>query len=231
MNLVENAISTNSNKAFDTNQDGVDIHALDENGHSALYHAVRYGLAAEAFELMNLGADIDFHDLRGMSLLHIAIILEHLDIASELLGRGAKTDTVSISGASPLYEAAYRDDPCVALKLIAYGANIVDETKITGIRIELENRSSSKLNKLSALSMRQGAAQGGHTNRLKELLNDYPSSARADQPQALLKLALKHKRDDCAAFLQSHIASLAINDLLSNNKQPKAAALIMVNKI
>ena len=220
--LIENVLRANPNNSIDPNQHSFYINAKDENGHSALYSAVRFGLTDAALELINLGADINTQDDRGISLLHFALSLGRKEIFSALLERGAKIDTVNAFGISPLSTAAYSEDPGVALKLVAYGANIAREMNTPAIPKELKKRSQSKLDKLSALSMHQGAAQGGHTQRLVVLFNHFPSSARSDQPQALLKLALKHKRDDCAAFLQSVIASQAIDDLLVKKPWPKS---------
>ena len=220
--FVENAKRANTNSTLGSNRQGVDINALDDDRHSVLYYAVGRGLKDEAFDLMDLGADIDLRDNRGISLLHLSVILRHNDIVSELLKRGAKIDTLSLLGVSPLAAAAHGSDMRIAFELVAYAATNVDETKATST---LTVSRHTKLAKMSAMSMHQGAAQGGHTQRLKVLFNDFPSSARSDQPQALLKLALKHKRDDCAAFLQSHIASQAVNELLDKKPRPKSSPI------
>ena len=103
----------------------------------------------------------------------------------------------------------------VALILIANGADIGYETDA---KLEME---------FIGLSMPQAAVQAGLTERLQVLLESYPSVASHDQPEALVKLALAHARSDVAAFLQSLIASRAIDDMLT---KPIAATVGVLSR-
>ena len=212
--LIKSVKNAKTTDASELKKLGIDINAQNAKGYSALMYSVAHGNEEFAFDLINMGADIDHRDASGHSVLHMALIFQRKYITTVLLERGAKIDTVDVSGIMPLMTALYSDDPRIALELVAYGATKPDPTEAAEVVKKFKDRRHFKLAKLAALSMHQGAAQGGHTQRLKVLFNDFPSSARSDQPQALLKLALKHKRDDCAAFLQSLLASQAIEKVL-----------------
>lgn len=103
---------------------GVNIHAKNKKGETALTWAVGTGNILTALLLLDLGADIDIVDEDGRTPLMLASRLSYIQIAKMLLERGANIDATDDEGRTALIWASYNDHISMTRLLISKGADI-----------------------------------------------------------------------------------------------------------
>ena len=191
-------------------ESGADVHAEDQKGWTSLHWAADWADKGSVTALVAAGANINAKDIQGKSALHILSTYNDYGIALTLLDAGADVNAKDRRGWTPLDVVSNSYHKNMALTLIAYGADISPHWLV-------KDRGG-----LSDLTMRQAATQGGMLERLRELLGTCPSSAPMDQPETLVKLANQHGQTSTSAFLQSHIAFLAIDGVLATKSRSSA---------
>ena len=113
---LPNVVKTLANSA--------DIDALDREGRTALFYAVRDGNLAIVNELINHDTDVNARDNKFETPLHFAARFFQVDIAELLLDKGAMVDPQDVYGNTPLFRAVFNSrgrGGLVAL-LLRYGA-------------------------------------------------------------------------------------------------------------
>ena len=106
-------------------QDGADINATDENGHTAIFEAARYDLDNILTYLIAQGADINKTLTWGASALHAAVCNGHLDITKILIHHGIDVNAICDHlGRTALFEAVIVREIDILQTLINNGADI-----------------------------------------------------------------------------------------------------------
>lgn len=187
---------------------GADLEIRDRNGWSALHHAAASGKAEFSLDLIRAGADVNAKDVDRTTALNWAVFHGDIELVISLADAGADINAKDCHDRTVLDIVANgktKAKKSTALALIAYGA--INDCKWR----------AQTMKSLNGLSMHQAATAGGHINRMRVLLDSYPSGAPFDQPEALVKLARKFSQSGSAAFLQSHMASKAIEQMMEKS--------------
>lgn len=103
---------------------GADLLAKDDQGKSALHHAMAHNRAICVEILLSMGADIHGRDLDGKTPLYSAINGGSLKHVQRLLELGADVNAINNFGETPIYEAIKKCDHEVFMCLFAAGANL-----------------------------------------------------------------------------------------------------------
>ena len=194
---------------------GSDLEAKDNFGKTAFMFAALNGHIELTIQILEKGACLETADNDGTTALMLAVLNGHIELAIHLLGKGADPEAKEKYGHTALVLASrngYADAELtltsrkryadVALALIAHGAD------------SMEISSEDAFHGFTPL---QACAAGGLLPKLMELLQEpAPSTLPADNPQALIELALEYKQSGAAGILQSHLAKKAIDDLLDS---------------
>ncbi|QKS47759.1 ankyrin repeat domain-containing protein (plasmid) [Paenibacillus cellulosilyticus] len=103
---------------------GADVNAVDEAGHSALWHAVYGECAKEVQWLIEAGLKLDRH---GEQALQLAASIGHLAIVKLIIERGVHCDARTVGDAdrsyTPLHQAVMYGHEETAAYLLELGAN------------------------------------------------------------------------------------------------------------
>jgi ankyrin repeat protein len=101
---------------------GADVHAKDNGGHTPLHRACRYGHAEVVKALLEKGADVHAKDSTGWTPLHYACKEGHAEVAKALLVKGADVHVKDNGGETPLHRACRFGHHDFAAMLRAKGA-------------------------------------------------------------------------------------------------------------
>jgi ankyrin repeat protein len=109
------------------------INAIDSNGCTLLYTAVRYKNIKIAKALLAAGADANAREYgEGSTSLHEAAYKGDIEIVKLLIAVGADKDARDNSGWTPLHTAGYYRNKRIVKVLLAAGANVdIDNYGIT----------------------------------------------------------------------------------------------------
>lgn len=183
---------------------GADVDVKNDLGTTALHLASSVGTTEMVLTLLLSGADIHLRERNGSTVLHRAASACSVETAIVLMEAGASPNSRDARGFTPLLKLNYLKDRHTALALIAYGADSSHDCQ------------SGDMSNLTGLTMREAAVQAGLVRRLQVLFLSQ-SLEPGDQPEPLLKLALNHSQTSTAAFLQSHMAAKAIDELIASS--------------
>ena len=103
---------------------GVNVHAVDNGGRTALMVAAQSGDAFVVHGLIQVGARLDTEDEDGNTAIMLAAIGGRLDVVSVLVKAGAKLDVCDKGGNTAIMHAAVKGDTNVASQLFEASANL-----------------------------------------------------------------------------------------------------------
>ena len=103
---------------------GVNVNAVNSDGHTLLHVAAYYGHLNVVIFLLGAGAQINVVNGAGYTPLHLAAHDGHLNVVSFLLGAGVQINAVSGAGYTPLHVAAHYGHLNVVQSLIGVDAQI-----------------------------------------------------------------------------------------------------------
>jgi ankyrin repeat protein len=146
---------------------GADVHAVDEEGRTAIHAAIEYGSVDTVKLLIEKGGRVNAKDHEGRTALHEAAWNGRRDMAECLLGHGAAVDARDHEGRTALHRAAhmwYRD---VAELLLARGAdvNARDKTSSTPLHATTRNDLSGLIRAMDAIDALMAKSGSGLPTR------------------------------------------------------------------
>lgn len=89
---------------------GSPVDQRDDDGRTALFHAVIDGLDAIAQTLLSAGAEVNATDYLGMTPLHYAAQEKRAGIARMLVAAGANPNASDANGNTPVHRAVFAFD-------------------------------------------------------------------------------------------------------------------------
>lgn len=104
---------------------GVDVHAVNFLGQTALHQAASIGASGYVGLLIDAGADLEVTDRKGQTPLYIAVFNRHYDTVKLLLERGADPEGSQKNLNTPLCIAIMYKDVEILKLLLEYNASPV----------------------------------------------------------------------------------------------------------
>ena len=111
---------------------GIDVNAVDEDGHSALFFACQSGTVQAVQMLLSHGADRSITDRHGQTALFAACRGGSTDVVEELLEKGVNLDARDHQGQNVLFLVAQRGTAAVARLLINQQGFSINATNLAG---------------------------------------------------------------------------------------------------
>lgn len=185
---------------------GADVNIKNKEGNTALMYAVRNRTDTNlALLLIKYKADVNAVNSDGQTALHLAARYNPNDhLVQELVNAGAALEATDKEGNTPLILSAYNDNNLVAQVLLQAGAKTDAKNKDGKTALAL----AAQLNKNPKVAM--------------AILN---SSAKVDNPKAILALAAMNKNPevkDYLAQLMPYKASAAASDAKASSNSANA---------
>jgi hypothetical protein len=162
------------------------INESDEQGKTALHHAVVQNKHDVVQWLLAHDAAIDNKDADGLTFLHWAALNGHTAVAELLLAKGADIQAKSNVGSTPLHWAAEKGHTAVAELLLAKGADIQAKSNLGGAPL---HRAAEKGHTAVAELLLAKGADISIQNRRKKTALDIAIDQGQEEVATLLRAA------------------------------------------
>ncbi|MFA5524656.1 MAG: ankyrin repeat domain-containing protein [Tissierellales bacterium] len=131
MTLLQKMLIRDNEYAIEFINRGIDIHASDNNGLTALHYAVRFANMPIVKRLLEKGADIDTADNEGKTAL--AYNLLNIDMIKYLLNKGANVNHLDNEGRNLLFYEGVKLDLLEILSEAGIDFSIIDKEGKTAL--------------------------------------------------------------------------------------------------